>query len=86
MSGLRRAIERAGVKSGDLEKASSYQRRAGGAIEHILVNMGALSEDQLPTLYSDALKEPLLDEAFMDDWQPSSLGYEPDRSSQGACK
>ena len=78
MSGLKRAIERAGVKPEDLEKASSYQRKAGGAIEQVLVNMGSLSEDQLPFLYADALNEPLFDDDVVDDWQPSSLGYEPD--------
>ena len=78
MSGLKRAIERAGVKPEDLEKASSYQRRAGGAIEQVLVNMGSLSEDQLPFLYADALNEPLFDDDVVENWQPSSLGYEPD--------
>ena len=78
MSGLKQAIERAGVKPEDLEKASSYQRKAGGAIEQVLVNMGSLSEDQLPFLYADALNEPLFDDDVVDDWQPSSLGYEPD--------
>ena len=75
MSGLKKALERAGVKVDDIEKASSFQQRAGGAIEQILVNMGALSEDQLPLLYSDALGEPLVDRALIDSWEPSDLGF-----------
>ena len=35
VSGLKQAIERAGVKPEDLEKAGSYQRKAGGAIEQV---------------------------------------------------
>ena len=75
MSGLKKALERAGVKVDDIEKASSFQQRAGGAIEQILVNMGALSEDQLPLLYSDALGEPIVDRALIDSWEPSDLGF-----------
>ena len=78
MSGLKRAIERAGVKPEDLEKASSYQRKAGGAIEQVLVNMGSLSEDQLPFLYADALNEPLFDDDVVDDLAAIEPGYEPD--------
>jgi general secretion pathway protein E len=59
MTGLNDALLRAGVKPDDMEKATAYQQRAGGAIEQVLVNMGALSDDQLPGLYSDALGDPM---------------------------
>lgn len=75
MTGLNEALLRAGVKPDDMEKATAYQQRAGGAIEQVLVNMGALSEDQLPELYSDALGDPVLDETFLETWSPSDLGF-----------
>lgn len=75
MTGLNEALLRAGVKPDDMDKATAYLERAGGAIEQVLVNMGALSEDQLPGLYSDALGDPVIDETFLETWTPSDLGF-----------
>ena len=75
MTGLNDALLRAGVKPDDMEKATAYQQRAGGAIEQVLVNMGALSDDQLPGLYSDALGDPMFEESFLEAWNPSDLGF-----------
>ena len=75
MTGLNEALLRAGVKSDDMDKATAYLQRAGGAIEQVLVNMGALSEDQLPELYSDALGDPIFDEAALENWTPSDGGF-----------
>lgn len=45
----------------DLEKAKSYQSKYGGRLEKLLVNMGSLSEDALPVLYSELLSLELHD-------------------------
>lgn len=47
--------EQFGVSAVDLEKATSYQDKFGGRLEKLLVNMGSLSEDALPPLYSQIL-------------------------------
>lgn len=47
--------ERFSVSSVDLEKAKSYQNKFGGRLEKLLVNMGSLSEDVLPLLYSELI-------------------------------
>jgi len=75
MMGLKAALDRVGVKPQDLEKAASYQKKAGGSLEQILVNMGSLSEDQLPFVYADALGEVILDDQLLDGWEPSDMGY-----------
>jgi general secretion pathway protein E len=49
------------VSDVDLEKAKSYQQRFGGRLEKLLVNMGSLSEDALPSLYSTLFDFPILD-------------------------
>lgn len=46
----------------DLEKARNYQDRFGGRIEKLLVNMGSLSEDSLPSFYSKLMGLPLLED------------------------
>ena len=38
-----------GVGKADIEKAKAYRSRVGGSLEKILVNMGSVSEDLLPT-------------------------------------
>lgn len=50
------------VSSVDLEKAKNYQQRFGGRLEQLLVNMGSLSEDALPLLFSKLLSVPTLTE------------------------
>ena len=58
-----------GVSQLDIDKANAYQAKSSGRIEKLLVNMGALSEDNLPGLYSKLLSLDLLSLAFFDDWQ-----------------
>tara|TARA_R110002033_G_scaffold23599_2_gene55805 strand:+ start:1618 stop:3270 length:1653 start_codon:yes stop_codon:yes gene_type:complete len=52
----------------DIEKANAYQKRANGRIEKILVNMGALSEETLPQLYSKLLHLPLVNLDTLKEW------------------
>jgi general secretion pathway protein E len=54
------------ISKRDLEKAADYQKRFGGRLEQILVNMGSLPDDQLPSLYVLYLELPRLD---VDLWQ-----------------
>ena len=44
-----------GIQSEDLDKARAYQQKYGGRLEQILVNMGSLSSDALPGIYSRLL-------------------------------
>ncbi|WP_306520501.1 GspE/PulE family protein [Rheinheimera sp.] len=54
------------VRSADLEKAAGFQRKYGGRLEQILVNMGALAEDALPALYASLLDTELASQALLD--------------------
>jgi general secretion pathway protein E len=45
----------------DLDKALNYQKKFGGRLEKILVNMGSLPDDQVPQLLSQYLNLPLFD-------------------------
>jgi len=49
------------VSLSDLSKASNFQNKFGGRLEQILVNMGSLPDDQIPSLYSQYLELPLVD-------------------------
>ena len=40
------------VSQDDIVKAEDYQKRYGGRVEQVLVNMGSLPDDQLPDLYA----------------------------------
>ena len=57
----------------DIEKAKSYQARAGGSLEKILLNMGCFSEELLPAIYSKFLNYPLLTDSQRDSWKPPVL-------------
>jgi general secretion pathway protein E len=60
-------VEQFQITVQDLSKAESYQKRFGGRLEQILVNMGSLPDDQIAKLYSDYLQLPLLQlEQFLD--------------------
>ncbi|REL26103.1 type II/IV secretion system protein [Thalassotalea euphylliae] len=50
-----------GITPEDLNRAESYQTRFGGRVEQTLVNMGSLSDDQLPVLYAKFFNIPLID-------------------------
>jgi general secretion pathway protein E len=58
-----------GVPASDLEKARSYQARHGGRLDQILVNMGALTSDALPSIYAKWFGAPVIAEAEWRDWQ-----------------
>jgi len=62
-------IESFDVSISDMEKAIAYQKRSSGRLEKLLVNMGALSEDYLPSLYSQLLSIPLLKPEALDHWE-----------------
>lgn len=49
------------VSDDDLSRAENYQRKFGGRLEQILVNMGSLPDDKIPELYSQFLALPLID-------------------------
>ena len=57
-----------GVSLDDIQKAKQYQVKFGGLLEKILVNMGGLSEDSLPIIYSKVLDLPLFDPNQYNDW------------------
>jgi general secretion pathway protein E len=54
------------VLPADIERAKNYQKRYGGRIDQILVNIGSLSDDKVPEVLSLSLGIPLLD---YDYWQ-----------------
>lgn len=60
----------------DLEKANDYQQRFGGRLEQILVNMGSLPDDNLPSLYVSYLELPRLD---LDYWQEQEVASVPEK-------
>lgn len=60
-------VEKFQITAQDLSKAENYQKRFGGRLEQILVNMGSLPDDQVARLYSEYLQLPLLQlEQFLD--------------------
>lgn len=70
MMQIEAALTEHGVSPEDIDKAKSYQARAGGSLEKILLNMGSFSEELLPSVYAHLLKAPLLTQGQRDDWQP----------------
>lgn len=66
-----------GITPEDLNRAESYQARFGGRIEQTLVNMGSLSDDQLPSLYARFFNIPLID---LSQWE-SSLALSIDKGT-----
>jgi general secretion pathway protein E len=61
-------VERFQISQADVDKAKSYQRKYGGALEQILISMGSFSAESLPELYSELLGLPLLTEQDFVDW------------------
>lgn len=54
-------VQQFNINPDDLGKAEEYQKRYGGRIEQVLVNMGSLPDDQLPELYANYLGLARLD-------------------------
>ncbi|MCJ8296687.1 MAG: GspE/PulE family protein [Colwellia sp.] len=68
-------VEQFQITVQDLAKAENYQKRYGGRLEQILVNMGSLPDDQIAKLYSEYLQLPLLKlEQFLDQDVPQVDG------------
>ena len=63
-------LSESGVAAADLEKAQSYQQKYGGRLEQILVNMGSLSSESLPTIYSRLLGIDVLPASAVGRWDP----------------
>ena len=63
-------LSESGVAAADLEKAQSYQQKYGGRLEQILVNMGSLSSESLPTIYSRLLGIDVLPASVVGRWDP----------------
>jgi general secretion pathway protein E len=63
-------LAESGIDSADLDKAQSYQQKYGGRLEQILVNMGSLSSEALPTIYSRFLGFETLPTAAVQKWDP----------------
>ena len=66
---LEDVLQQFDVSSDDLEKAKAYQNKFGGALERLLVNMGSLSEDYLPDVYSRLLACPILTINDIEGWK-----------------
>ncbi|TMP45680.1 type II secretion system protein GspE [Pseudoalteromonas citrea] len=58
------------ISETDMEKAQNFQLKFGGRLEQILVNMGSLSDDQVPILLSRCLNIPLFED---DKWANSPI-------------
>jgi general secretion pathway protein E len=67
---LENILENFDVSIEDINKAKAYQKKFGGALERLLINMGSLSEDSLPSIYSQLLNAPILTRVEIDKWKP----------------
>lgn len=72
MKSLEKILEGIGVSNEDISKASSYQKKYGGSLEKLLVNMGSLSEEYLPKIYSELLSVPILHNDELGSWSRPS--------------
>ena len=70
MSGFASLLVDSGVQPADLEKAQAYQQKYGGRLEQILVNMGSLASEALPTIYSRLLSLEVLPSTSAGQWEP----------------
>lgn len=64
-----------GVSENDIEKSKRFQLRNGGRLEHILVNMGSLTEDDLVTLYAKVLGLQLFNASDWQSWSPNNVDH-----------
>lgn len=69
-------VDSFGVSELDIEKGKRFQQRNGGRLEHILVNMGSLTEDDLVTLYAQVLCTPIFDATQWANWSPESVSID----------
>lgn len=66
---LETILQQFDVSAEDLEKAKAYQNKFGGPLERLLINMGSLSEDSLPQIYSQLLDSPILLASELEQWK-----------------
>ncbi|GAB3037566.1 GspE/PulE family protein [Bowmanella dokdonensis] len=64
-----------GVSKLDLEKARQFQRKNGGRVEQLLINLGSLPEDKLHEYYSTVYEVPQFDSNL---YTPSSTTLDPE--------
>ncbi|MEN9018077.1 MAG: ATPase, T2SS/T4P/T4SS family [Hellea sp.] len=69
---IEKALIELGVNDSDIQKAKGYQNKFGGVLEKLLVNMGSISEDSLPDLYSKILNAPLFNSKNYESWEVPS--------------
>lgn len=62
------------VSRDDIDKAVAFHTKFGGRLERILINMGVLSEDQLPAIYSTLLGLERAQNEDVENWQSGVLG------------
>ena len=55
MNSLAAMLSEFGIGPADVDKARAYQKKYGGRLEQILVNMGSLSTETLPDIYARLL-------------------------------
>ncbi len=67
---LESALSEHGVSSEDIERAKQFRAKVGGSLEKILLNMGSLSEELLPSIYARFLECEVLTPAQRDAWEP----------------
>lgn len=69
--------EKYGLTTADIDKASVYQQRYGGRLENILVNLGALSEENAANLLAEQLGYELVQPAAVAEWDIDALANVP---------
>lgn len=68
MNTLKDLLHEASISDSDIEKASAYQKKYGGRLEQLLVNMGALSEDAVIDIYAKLLNVEVLASEACEAW------------------
>ncbi|MFT5812270.1 MAG: general secretion pathway protein E [Psychroserpens sp.] len=76
MQPLENILTKFDVSKEDIEKAKAYQNKFGGALERLLINMGSISEDNLPQIYAQLLGLPILQAEEIEQWQQPSKSFE----------
>ena len=69
MQALEAIFKQFDVTTDDIDKAKAYQQKFGGSLERLLVNMGSISEDSLPEIYSQLFNAPILATEELEGWK-----------------
>ena len=70
MNSLAAMLSEFGIGPADVDKARAYQKKYGGRLEQILVNMGSLSTETLPDIYARLLGATTLAAKDARAWEP----------------